>query len=88
MREHVYDGKGGPFDAVPDAPDDCVVCNTPLPENTAGEVTGYDNDGCTCSEPCHAVHLQRDAAHRAAEKVVDDALAKYYAEEAAIFPSV
>ena len=73
MREQIYDGAGGPFDDVPDALETCVICNAALPEDAEGVVTGYDNDGCTCSEPCHAVQLQRDAEHRAADRAADKA---------------
>lgn len=73
MREQIYDGPGGPFDDVPDAPEACVVCKAPLPEDAEGAVTGHENDGCTCSEPCHALQLHRDAERRAADRAADTA---------------
>lgn len=67
MREHVYDGIGGPFDRVPDAPDACVICGDVLPENDRGEVVGHQGDGCTCSEACF-----NESVRRVSKRAADD----------------
>jgi ferredoxin len=82
MRDHIYDGIGGPFDPVPDAPDDCVVCGIPLPE-IEGEVNGYNNDGCTCSQACHEKQLRREEEDHQHQKAADEAQALEYLKEKA-----
>lgn len=74
MREHVYDGIGGPFDCALNAPDACVVCGDVLVENDHGEVRGYDDDGCTCSPTCHAEWLRRIGKQRADDRAADEAM--------------
>lgn len=74
MRERMFDRYPGGPDDGPDAPEDCVVCHAPLPEDAQGVVTGHNNDGHTCSAPCHATWLQGETEHRAAEQAADAAL--------------
>lgn len=68
MREHIYDGAGGPFDRAPDPPDDCVICGAPLSDdNDAGEVPDHGDGGWTCSHACAEAHLVRLRAERRAD---------------------
>ena len=82
MREHVYDGIGGPFDRVPDAPEACVVCGDVLAEDDHGEVRGHDDDGCTCSETCHAERLRRVGRQRADDHAADEAMFAAWLDDA------
>lgn len=83
MREQIFDGAGGPFDPdmARDAPEACVICEGELPETADGGV-GFNDDGSTCSESCHAEHQRREAAHRAEEQAADEGFARYCEEMA------
>lgn len=73
---------GSPWDNVPDAPEECVVCNLTFPvEKEDGEVICHP-DGVTCSEKCHEKWLQKEMQHRKEEQKSLQAMAEYYAEMA------
>lgn len=65
----------------PDAPENCVVCTVPLDPDGTGTIDGFNGDGCTCSEACHARHLRAQAEHRASEEAADAALIREWAME-------
>ena len=77
MREYWLD----PDRYADDAPDNCVICDTPLSDdNDTGEVPDQGDGGLTCSPACHAEWLVRDAKHRAEEKAADDARSQHWLE--------
>lgn len=73
---------GSPWEDLPDPPEMCVICKGTLPENSDGEVVGYEMDGSTCSKSCHEKWIQDMEEHRKSEQEADAAFAEYCAEMA------
>ena len=72
---------GGPFDAVPDAPEACVTCGSEFVGDTAtGEVRTHEDDGHTCSVPCHEAWVKQKAQDRAADLAATEAMYQHWLE--------
>lgn len=51
MRDHTFDDLDT---STPAAPEACVVCAAPLDPEGTGTIDGFNGDGRTCSDVCHA----------------------------------